>query len=101
MGIRIGPIRLSSRGARISVGPRIARVHIGAGRTGFSSGVGPFGVSTVGPGRARRMQRQMQTALRPYPSAPPLTQNQKIGLLVFLNVAALSLLAAGLFALAL
>ncbi|WP_262285440.1 DUF4236 domain-containing protein [Micromonospora sp. MA102] len=53
--IRLAPgvrIRASSRGIRTSVGPRVARVHIGAGRTGFSSGVGPVGFYTpLGGGR--------------------------------------------------
>jgi len=42
--IRVAPgvrIRASSRGVRTSVGPRIARVHVGGGRTGFSTGLGP------------------------------------------------------------
>lgn len=34
---------------RAGIGPRVARVHVGSGRTGFSSGVGPFSVySSVG-----------------------------------------------------
>ena len=48
-GVRI---RASSRGIRTSVGPRAARVHFGAGRTGFSSGAGPVSFYTsVGGGR--------------------------------------------------
>ena len=42
--IRIAPgvrIRASKRGIRTSLGPRIARVHVGGGRTGFSTGMGP------------------------------------------------------------
>ena len=42
--IRVAPgirIRASSRGVRASMGPRIARVHVGGGRTSFSSGLGP------------------------------------------------------------
>jgi hypothetical protein len=42
-GVRV---RVSRRGVRTSVGPRIARVHVGAGRTGFSSGLGPVTYST-------------------------------------------------------
>jgi hypothetical protein len=42
---RIAPgIRLStsSRGLRLHAGPRLARVHVGGGRTGVSTGAGPF-----------------------------------------------------------
>jgi len=54
--IKIAPgvrIRVSSRGVRTSIGPRIARVHVGAGRTGFSTGVGPFTYYTSGGKRYR------------------------------------------------
>lgn len=48
-GVRI---RASSRGIRTSMGPRAARVHVGAGRTGFSSGAGPVSFYTsLGGGR--------------------------------------------------
>jgi hypothetical protein len=49
MSIKLAPgvrVRASSRGIRASAGPRIARVHVGAGRTTFSSGIGPFTSST-------------------------------------------------------
>lgn len=49
-GVRI---RASSRGLRTSVGPRIARVHVGGGRSSVSSGLGPFTVSATGRGRRR------------------------------------------------
>ncbi len=39
-GVRL---RVSKRGVRTSLGPRAARVHVGGGRTGFSTGVGPVG----------------------------------------------------------
>lgn len=42
---RIAPgVRLStsSRGLRLHAGPRMARVHVGGGRTGVSTGAGPF-----------------------------------------------------------
>ena len=55
-GIRLAPgIRLSasSRGLRMGIGPRIARVHVGAGRTGFSTGLGPFSYYTSAGGRRR------------------------------------------------
>jgi hypothetical protein len=57
--IKLAPgvrVRASNRGLRTSVGPRAARVHMGTGRTGFSSGAGPvsFYTSTGGsiPDRA-------------------------------------------------
>lgn len=45
MSFKLAPgvrIRVSNRGVRTSVGPRAARLHVGGGRTGISSGVGPF-----------------------------------------------------------
>jgi len=40
-------------------GPRAARVHVGTGRTGFSSGLGPFSVyGAVGGKRRRKSGRQ-------------------------------------------
>jgi flagellar motor protein MotB len=48
-GVRV---RASSRGVRTSFGPRAARVHVGGGRTGFSTGVGPVSYYTsTGGGR--------------------------------------------------
>lgn len=54
LSIRLAPgirVRASSRGLRTSVGPRVARVHVGAGRTTLSSGMGPV---TLTPGGSRR-----------------------------------------------
>jgi hypothetical protein len=56
VSIKLAPgvrVRASSRGVRASVGPRIARVHTGAGRTTLSSGIGPFTSSTSVGGRRR------------------------------------------------
>lgn len=59
-GIRVSA---SSRGVRTSLGPRVARVHLGNGRPGISTGVGPVGYyaslgssrsPTAGGGSARR-----------------------------------------------
>jgi hypothetical protein len=51
-GVRI---RASSRGLRTSIGPRAARLYIGGGRTGVSTGVGPFSLySNLGSGRRSR-----------------------------------------------
>lgn len=55
--VKIAPgvrIRASSRGIRTSVGPRAARLHVGGGRTGFSSGVGPVGFYTSLSGTRKR-----------------------------------------------
>lgn len=44
--VRLAPgvrVRASSRGIRTSIGPRAARVHVGGGRPGISTGVGPIG----------------------------------------------------------
>jgi hypothetical protein len=54
-GVRV---RVSSHGVRAGIGPRIARVHVGTGRTGLSSGLGPFSVySSVGGQRRRNSSR--------------------------------------------
>src|SRR6476646_9925513 len=50
-GVRV---RASSRGVRTSLGPRAARVHVGGGRTGFSTGVGPVTYYTSGGSQRRR-----------------------------------------------
>lgn len=42
MGIYLGPFRLTKRGLRVRIGPRIARLHAGAGGPGISTGAGPF-----------------------------------------------------------
>jgi hypothetical protein len=55
--VKIAPgvkVRVTRRGARTSVGPRAARVHFGAGGTGFSTGAGP--VSLYKPAHGRRRQ---------------------------------------------
>ena len=56
--VRIAPgvrVRASRRGLRTSVGPRFARVHVGAGRTGFSTGVGPLSFyQSLGSASGRR-----------------------------------------------
>ncbi|MEO6880217.1 MAG: TerD family protein [Mycobacteriaceae bacterium] len=47
-------MRVSPRGVRASVGPRVARVHVGTGRTRVSSGMGPlFASTTLAGGRSR------------------------------------------------
>jgi hypothetical protein len=49
-GVRV---RVSSHGVRAGIGPRMARVHVGTGRTGFSSGLGPFSVYGAVGGKRR------------------------------------------------
>jgi hypothetical protein len=47
--VRIAPgvrVRASSRGVRTSLGPRAARIHVGGGRTGLSTGMGPVSYYT-------------------------------------------------------
>lgn len=53
-GVRI---RASSRGVRAGIGPRAMRVHVGSGRTGISTGIGPFGAYTSS-GRRRSTSRK-------------------------------------------
>ena len=65
-GIRIAPgvrISASRRGLRAGIGPRAARIHVGAGRTGFSTGAGPVTYWTTG-GRRRSSGRRRSTATR-------------------------------------
>ncbi len=65
-GVRI---RASSHGVRASVGPRAARVHVGTGRTGFSSGVGPFSVYGAVGGKRRGKSRKSTGSSRPSAAA--------------------------------
>jgi hypothetical protein len=58
-GVRV---RASSRGVRTSLGPRVARVHVGGGRSGFSTGVGPVSYYTsTGAGRRRSSSSRSRT----------------------------------------
>lgn len=72
-GFRVGvpgmSVRVSTRGVRASVGPRVARVHVGGGRTAFSSGLGPFSVSTaLGGSRRRTTSRRPARSVGPSPA---------------------------------
>ena len=42
MGIYLGPVRVTRRGVRVRIGPRLLRLHFGAGGPGVSTGAGPF-----------------------------------------------------------
>ena len=53
-GVRI---RASSRGVRTSIGPRAARIHVGGGRTGFSTGAGPVTLYSSAGGRGGSPRR--------------------------------------------
>jgi hypothetical protein len=74
-GIRV---RASSRGVRTSIGPRVARVHVGGGRTGFSTGVGPVSYYTsVGGSRPRNTAgSRPRAAAQPRRTGAGLTANQ-------------------------
>lgn len=68
--VRIAPgvrVRASSRGIRTSFGTRAARIHVGAGRTGFSTGAGPFTYYTNvgGSKRKRRSVARSRAASTP------------------------------------
>lgn len=55
--IRLAPgvkIRATRRGVRASVGPRAARVHVGAGGTGVSTGAGPVSLYHGVGGQGRK-----------------------------------------------
>lgn len=67
-GVRIGA---SSRGIRASVGPRVARIHAGAGKTAVSSGFGPFSAATtIGNGHRKQAKSVTPPRKRPSPSPP-------------------------------
>lgn len=56
-GMRIAPglrISASGRGLRVGLGPRAARLHVGAGRPSISTGYGPFTYWTPLSGGGRR-----------------------------------------------
>ncbi len=64
--VKIAPgvrVRASSRGIRTSIGPRAARLHVGGGRTGFSTGAGPVSYyTTLGGGGQRRATTRRPSA---------------------------------------
>lgn len=79
-GVRI---RASSRGVRTSLGPRVARVHVGGGRTGVSTGVGPFGYYTSLGGTRRStstgsVNRQVAAAARQHALADKAAEAQRL-----------------------
>lgn len=57
MGIYLGPLRLTKRGVRIRIGPRAARLHVGAGGAGLSTGFGPFTAYLPLKGKHRKSRR--------------------------------------------
>jgi hypothetical protein len=69
-GVRISA---SSRGLRAHVGPRGARVHFGGGRTGMSTGTGPFTYYTS----LSRSGRSSTSARTPGASKSQITQMEK------------------------
>jgi hypothetical protein len=77
--VRVAPgvrVRASSRGVRTSLGPRVARVHVGAGRPGVSTGVGPVGYYTS-IGGSRRPQSARRAAPVTSGSGGPTAAQQK------------------------
>jgi hypothetical protein len=54
-GVRL---KVSSRGVRAGIGPRVARVHVGSGRPGISTGIGPAGIYAPLSGRRRPAKRR-------------------------------------------
>ncbi len=67
--VRVAPglrVSASSRGLRAHVGPREARLHVGGGRTGVSTGAGPFTYyHSLGGGGRRRNRPRGRPAARP------------------------------------
>jgi hypothetical protein len=97
IGIRIAPgvrISASSRGIRAGLGPRAARIHVGSGRTGFSTGAGPVtlytsaGARRRGGARAPSMaayQREVRAAERQAELEHWLALNQQMLSLAFVH----------------
>lgn len=60
MYIRVAPmlkVRITKRGLRWAAGPRIFRLHTGAGGTGVSTGAGPFSYyKGIGRKKKRRIR---------------------------------------------
>ena len=56
VGTYLGPFRVTKRGVRVRIGPRLLRLHLGAGRPGVSTGAGPF--TWYRPLRRRRRRRR-------------------------------------------
>lgn len=69
MGIYLGPFRITKRGVRARVGPRIMRVHVGSGGAGISTGAGPFTYYKRIGGKKRPARRS--GAARPRTTQPP------------------------------
>jgi hypothetical protein len=71
-------IRASSRGVRASLGPRVARVHVGTGGLGVSTGTGPVSLyQSVGVGRSRPRGTRTRTSIAAQQRA--LRQAQQLG----------------------
>src|SRR5436190_1939789 len=79
-GIRVSA---SSRGVRTSLGPRVARVHVGSGRSGFSTGVGPVSYYASVGGSPRRatsnVNRQVAAAARQQALADKAAEARRLG----------------------
>jgi hypothetical protein len=73
-GVRV---RASSRGIRTSLGPRAARLHVGGGRTGISTGAGPVSFYTSLSGSRRRTTSASRGA-RAHSSQRALAQAAKL-----------------------
>lgn len=73
-GVRI---RVSKRGLRASVGPRIARVHFGGGRSGISSGLGPLGIYTSLRSNRKSHRRRSKPQRRSSPGSASIAARQR------------------------
>jgi hypothetical protein len=68
-GVKLMPgvrVSVSSRGVRAGLGPRAARVHVGSGRTGISTGVGPLSAWTTLGGAKRRQPARRTPSMAEY-----------------------------------
>ena len=72
-GVRL---KVSSRGIRAGVGPRVARVHVGSGRPGISTGIGP-GIDEPLTG-SRRPTKRRTPARRPTKTSAAAQQRELV-----------------------
>jgi hypothetical protein len=83
ISLRIAPgVRISASGSgiRSSVGPRVARVHVGSGGAGVSSGVGPFTASASTRSRSRTSSKPAKRAASARKAPPSKVDTAMAGL---------------------
>lgn len=84
LSLKIAPgvrIRTGRRGVRTSIGPRVARLHVGGGyQAGMSTGVGPVTAYAPVKGSTRRKRRSQRASTDAAPARPLSKRSVLIGL---------------------